>query len=83
MNEGHDPNRTVDVPSVPADSLDAGLAAGFGLPADGPGSVLTDRRSRLGRLQPGDAVGLEVAGQFHENGPYSPRRERMRGDFLA
>ena len=25
MNEPHDPNRTVDVPSAPADSLDAGL----------------------------------------------------------
>src|SRR5689334_821631 len=32
MNEPHDPNRTIDVPSVPADSLDAGLAAGFGRP---------------------------------------------------
>jgi hypothetical protein len=32
MREPHDPNRTVDVvpPLVPADSLDAGLAAGFG-----------------------------------------------------
>ena len=30
MNEPHDPNRTIDVPSAPADSLDAGLAAGFG-----------------------------------------------------
>lgn len=32
MNEPHDPHRTVDEPSVPADSLDAGLAAGFGRP---------------------------------------------------
>src|SRR5262249_18594378 len=32
MNEPHDLSRTVDVPSVPADSLDAGLAAGFGPP---------------------------------------------------
>ena len=30
MNEPHDPNRTVDVLSTPADYLDAGLAAGFG-----------------------------------------------------
>src|SRR5262249_370414 len=30
MNELPDPNRTVDVPSAPADALDAGLAAGFG-----------------------------------------------------
>src|SRR5262245_59555818 len=41
MNEPHDPNRTVDVPSIPADSLDAGLAAGFG-PA----------RSSLGDMRP-------------------------------
>jgi hypothetical protein len=30
MNEARDPNRTVNIPSLPADSLDAGLAAGFG-----------------------------------------------------
>jgi tetratricopeptide (TPR) repeat protein len=52
MNEPHDPNRTVDVPSTPADSLDAGLAAGFGRPADGPGSVLEELRSSLGPLRP-------------------------------
>jgi serine/threonine-protein kinase len=52
MNEPHDPNRTVDVPSTPADSLDAGLAAGFGRPADGPGSVLEGLRSNLGPLRP-------------------------------
>jgi tetratricopeptide (TPR) repeat protein len=52
MNEAHDPNRTVDVPSAPADSLDAGLAAGFGRPADGPGSVLEELRSSLGPLRP-------------------------------
>ena len=40
MNEPHDPNRTVDVPSAPADSLDAGLAAGFGRPAQTPRSSL-------------------------------------------
>ena len=33
MTEPHDPNRTVDVPSASADSLDAGLAASFGRPA--------------------------------------------------
>jgi serine/threonine-protein kinase len=41
MNEPHDLNRTVDVPSRPADSLDAGLAAGFGPP-----------RSSLGDMRP-------------------------------
>jgi eukaryotic-like serine/threonine-protein kinase len=36
----HDPNRTVAVPSAPADALDAGLAAGFGTPAQTPRSSL-------------------------------------------
>jgi hypothetical protein len=45
MNEPRDPNRTVDEPSVPADALDAGLAAGFGRPAVPP-------RSRLGDMRP-------------------------------
>jgi serine/threonine-protein kinase len=44
MNEAHDPNRTVDEPSAPADSLDAGLAAGFGR-AEPP-------RSSLGAMRP-------------------------------
>src|SRR5262249_9991259 len=52
MNQPHDPNRTVDSPSTPADSLDAGLAAGFGRPADGPGSVLSGLRESLGDLRP-------------------------------
>src|SRR5215469_4874441 len=52
MNQPHDPDRTVDVPSTPADSLDAGLAAGFGRPADGPGSVLSGLRDSLGDLRP-------------------------------
>jgi eukaryotic-like serine/threonine-protein kinase len=52
MNEAHDPNRTVDVSSVPADSLDAGLAAGFGRPTGGPGSVLAGLRDSLGDLRP-------------------------------
>ena len=30
MNEPRDPDETVDASSIPADSLDAGLAAGFG-----------------------------------------------------
>src|SRR5262245_46227494 len=40
MNEPHDHHRTADIPSVPGDSLDAGLAAGFGRPAEGPRSCL-------------------------------------------
>jgi tetratricopeptide (TPR) repeat protein len=40
MNEPHDPDRTIHIPSAPGDSLDAGLAAGFGRPAEGPHSSL-------------------------------------------
>src|SRR5215472_10441291 len=39
MTEPHDPNRTVDVPSTPAGSLDAGLAAGFGPPQSSLGDM--------------------------------------------
>jgi serine/threonine-protein kinase len=53
MTEPLDPNRTVDdAPSAPPDSLDAGLAAGFGRPADGPGSALEKLRASLGPLRP-------------------------------
>jgi tetratricopeptide (TPR) repeat protein len=41
MNEAHDPDRTIDVSSAPANSLDAGLAAGFAAP-----------RSSLGDMRP-------------------------------
>jgi hypothetical protein len=44
MNGPHDPNRTVDVPSTPADALGAGLPAGFG--RAGP------PRSTLGTMRP-------------------------------
>jgi eukaryotic-like serine/threonine-protein kinase len=40
MNEPHDDNRTFHIPSAPGDSLDAGLAAAFGRPPDGPRSSL-------------------------------------------
>src|SRR5262245_48256373 len=52
MNEPGDPNPTADVPSAPADSLDAGLAAGYGRPADGPSSVLAGLRESLGDVRP-------------------------------
>src|SRR5262249_39451971 len=41
LSEPHDPHRPVEVPSVPADALDAGRAASFGPP-----------RSSLGDLRP-------------------------------
>jgi serine/threonine-protein kinase len=52
MNESHDPDRTVDVSCAPADSLDAGLAAGFGRPAAGSRSILSELRDSLGDLRP-------------------------------
>ncbi len=52
MNDPHDPNETVDASSSPADSLDAGLAAGFGRRVDGPASVLSALGSILGSLRP-------------------------------
>jgi serine/threonine-protein kinase len=49
----NDPHHTIDdASSTPADSLDAGLAAGFGPLADGHGSLLTELRGRPGRLHP-------------------------------
>jgi serine/threonine-protein kinase len=39
MNMPDDHDRTVDVPSTPADSLDAGLAAGFGPPCSSLGDL--------------------------------------------
>ncbi len=52
MNEPHDPNETVDASSASADSLDAGLAAGFGRRVEGPASVLSALGSTLGSLRP-------------------------------
>jgi hypothetical protein len=52
MNEARDPNRTVDFPLVPSEALDAGLAAGFGRPVQGPESVVAGLRSSLGDLRP-------------------------------
>ena len=52
MNEPHDPNETVTAPSAPADSLDAGLAAGFGRRVEGPASILSALGSTLGPVRP-------------------------------
>jgi serine/threonine-protein kinase len=52
VKQPHDPNQTADISSTPADRLDAGLAAGFGRPADGSSSVLEDLQSSLGPLGP-------------------------------
>ncbi len=47
MNEPYDLNLTADLPSATADSLDAGLAAGFGRRAEAPRSSLGDQRPVL------------------------------------
>jgi serine/threonine-protein kinase len=47
MNDSPDPNRTLAISGAPADSLDAGLAAGFGLPMEAPRSSLPDMRPVL------------------------------------
>src|SRR5882724_6266508 len=56
MNQSHDPNVTADVPPAPADSLDAGLAAGFGRPAVAPRSSLGDLRPVLLREAEGESA---------------------------
>ena len=52
MNEPHDSNETIDASSAPADSLDAGLAAGFGRRVEGPASILSALGSTLGCVRP-------------------------------
>jgi serine/threonine-protein kinase len=52
MHDSHDPNRTVDHSSAPADSLDAGLAAGLGPPR----SSLPDMRPVLLKEAEGDSA---------------------------
>jgi serine/threonine-protein kinase len=58
MNEMHDPNLTAEVASVPADSLDAGLAAGFGKIAQGPRSTLGAMRPVLLKEAEGESAHL-------------------------
>src|SRR5262249_21191738 len=55
MSEPHDDNRTAEVPSAPADSLDAGLAAGFGRPAQGPRASLAPMRPVLLKQAEGES----------------------------
>ena len=59
MNTPHDPNLTADIPasSLPPDSLDAGLAAGFGRPA-APRSSLGDLRPVLLKEAEGESAHL-------------------------
>ena len=51
MNEAHYPDGTTDTPSAPADSLTAGLAAGFGGPASRPGRPAGTRTARPPRRE--------------------------------
>jgi serine/threonine protein kinase len=52
MNEPNDPNETVAASSAPADSLVAGLAAGFGKRVEGPASILSALGFTLGAVRP-------------------------------
>ncbi len=52
MNDPTEPEQTNADPSAPVDSLDAGLAAGFGRPAEGPGSMMTRLLDDYGALPP-------------------------------
>src|SRR5262249_12038664 len=56
MNQSHDPNVTAEVPPAPADSLDAGLAAGFGRPVVAPRSSLGDTCPVLLREAEGESA---------------------------
>ncbi len=56
MNQPHDPNVTADLPSAPTDSLNAGLAAGFGRRPEAPRSSLGDMRPVLLKEAEGDSA---------------------------
>src|SRR5262249_13383113 len=58
MNEMPDPNLTADINSFPSDSLDAGLAAGFGKTAQGPRSSLGAMRPVLLREAEGESADI-------------------------
>ncbi len=53
MNEPVDPNETAELPSAPVDSLDAGLAAGFGRPAESLDWLRADLTLRIKQLTTG------------------------------
>ena len=52
MNDPTEPEPTAALSSAPADSLDAGLAAGFGRPADAPGTLMSRLLDDYGALPP-------------------------------
>ncbi len=52
MNEPHDPEQTVDLPTARIGSVDAGPTGEVTAPADAPRSVLSELRATLGPLQP-------------------------------
>ncbi len=52
MNDPTEPEQGAADPSAPVDSLDAGLAAGFGRPAEASGSMMTRLRDDYGALPP-------------------------------
>jgi hypothetical protein len=58
MNSPHDPNVTADISSVPADSIDAGVAAGFRQGMHGPQSSLGGLRPVLLKAADGESAYL-------------------------
>jgi eukaryotic-like serine/threonine-protein kinase len=52
MNKPSEPEKTTANPSVPADSLVAGLAAGFGRPAEASSGMMTRLRDDYGAMPP-------------------------------
>ena len=56
MNQPHDPNATADIPSAPFDSLDAGLAAGFGQRSEAPRSTPRTMRPVLLKEAEGESA---------------------------
>jgi serine/threonine protein kinase len=52
MNGPRDPDETENISKAPVDSLDAGLAAGFGRPAQGPTSGRASLRNSFGTMPP-------------------------------
>jgi tetratricopeptide (TPR) repeat protein len=75
MNEPHEHHRTADVPSTPADSLDAGLAAGFAAPHSGQGAL----PAGLPKRADGHSARADVADGLPAVPGYRVLREIARG----
>jgi hypothetical protein len=81
MSEQHDPDVTADIPasSVPPDSLDAGLAAGYARRADAPRSAFASTAMRPVLLK--EAEGKSAANRTFAFVPHRSRPRLSRGQF--